>query len=192
MKEIRWHGRGGQGAKTISRLLALAQKDGGWYVQAFPEYGPERSGAPMTAYNRSDNRPIRLHCGVTDPNYVIVLDESLLEEVDVLDGLQEDGFLLVNSTRKAEEVAEKLGFEGTLHAIEANRIARENGIQFANVVLVGAAAKALGEPALEDVKEAAEEMFGGKLSEEDLHRNMQAIEAGYNAIITNGKSKEQL
>ncbi len=186
MKEIRWHGRGGQGAKTISRLLALAQMDGGWYVQAFPEYGPERSGAPMSAYNRSDSRPIRLHCGVTRPHYVIVLDESLLEEVDVLDGLQKEGFLMVNSARKPEEIAKKLGFDGPIYTIDGDRIAREQGIGFANVVLVGGVAKALGEPAVEDVKQAASEMFGAKLSEEVLQLNMNAIEAGYKAIRTNG------
>ena len=102
--EIRWHGRGGQGAKTAALLLADVAFKTGKYVQGFPEYGPERMGAPITAYNRISDTPIRVHSNIYDPQYVVVVDESLLESVDVTSGLKEDGAILVNTHRAKEEI----------------------------------------------------------------------------------------
>ena len=97
MIEVRWHGRAGQGAKTASQLLAMAEMQEGRYVQAFPEYGPERGGAPIRAYTRIDERPIRRRYAITHPDVVVAIEPSLLAEVDVSDGLRADGTLIVNS-----------------------------------------------------------------------------------------------
>jgi pyruvate ferredoxin oxidoreductase gamma subunit len=142
--EIRWHGRAGQGAKTASLLLASAAMAEGRDVQAFPEYGPERSGAPMRAYTRIDTRKIRRRYGITEPDVVVVLDESLLQEANPTEGLRDGGLLIVNSERD---------LDGAI-CIPASRIAAE-GAGFVNVVMLGAVSAALGEPALEAVLAAA-------------------------------------
>lgn len=111
--EIRWHGRGGQGAKTAALLLADVAFQTGKYVQGFPEYGPERMGAPITAYNRISDTVIRAHSNIYDPQYVVVVDESLLETVDVTSGLKEDGAILINTERPKEEIIPHLkGYKG--------------------------------------------------------------------------------
>lgn len=97
--EIRWHGRGGQGAKTASLLLADAAFNTGKYIQGFPEYGPERMGAPITAYNRISNSPITIHSNIYEPDYVVVVDDTLLESVEVTAGLKEDGAIIINTTK---------------------------------------------------------------------------------------------
>lgn len=179
LNEIRWHGRGGQGAKTVSQLLAMALMDYGFYVQAFPEYGPERSGAPMQAYTRSSDRPIRLHCGVTNPDIIVVLDASLLGEIDVLHGLVKEGIALINSREEVPVVRNKIGFDGPLYCVDADRLASESGIDYANVVMVGAIASAMEIPPLESVKRAAKQLLRKKLPPDILNRNLAAIEAGY-------------
>ena len=100
--EIRWHGRGGQGAKTASLLLADAAFNTGKYIQGFPEYGPERMGAPITAYNRISDNPIRIHSNIYEPDYVVVVDDTLLECVDVTSGLKESGAIVINTTKDAD------------------------------------------------------------------------------------------
>ena len=113
--EIRWHGRGGQGAKTAALLLADVAFKTGKYVQGFPEYGPERMGAPITAYNRISDEVIRVHSNIYDPEFVVVVDESLLETVDVTAGLKKEGAILVNTARPKEEIIPHLkGYEGKL------------------------------------------------------------------------------
>ena len=102
--EIRWHGRGGQGAKTAALLLADVAFKTGKYVQGFPEYGPERMGAPITAYNRISDQPITVHSNIYEPDYVVVVDESLLETIDVTKGLKENGAVIINSERSKEEL----------------------------------------------------------------------------------------
>lgn len=172
MREIRWHGRAGQGAKTASQLYALAMMRGGAWVQAFPEYGPERSGAPMRAYTRVDDRPVRRRYGVAEPDAVVVLDPSLVREADVTAGLLPEGLLLVNSERGI----------GTPHpgrtvCVPGSRIAAGGHV---NVVMLGALAAALGEPSLEELLAAAEELFGAK-KRGALAASRAAIEAGYAA-----------
>lgn len=113
MIEIRWHGRGGQGAKTASLLLAEAAFNTGKYVQGFPEYGPERMGAPITAYNRISDEKITIHSNIYEPDYVVVVDETLIGSVDVTKGLKKDGAIIVNTSKSPEEVKKLLGnFEG--------------------------------------------------------------------------------
>ncbi len=121
--EIRWHGRGGQGAKTAALLLADVAFNTGKYVQGFPEYGPERMGAPITAYNRISEKKIRVHSNICDPDYVVVVDETLLESVDVTAGLNPEGAIIVNTPKNADEIRPHLkGYEGKVYTIDAYRI----------------------------------------------------------------------
>lgn len=121
--EIRWHGRGGQGAKTASLLLADVAFLTGKYVQGFPEYGPERMGAPITAYNRISEEPIRIHSNIYNPDYVVVVDETLLEAVDVTKGLKKEGAIVVNTEKTKEEIIPHLnGYEGELYIIDARKV----------------------------------------------------------------------
>jgi len=179
MREIRWHGRGGQGAKSVSELLAGAMMKGGYQVQAFPEYGPERSGAPLQAYTRYSLGAIRLHCGVTEPDTVVVLDESLLGEVDVTAGLKNGGLLLVNSTAAEHEIARACGYSGPIVCIDAGRLAAEAGARHGNVVMVGALAALEGKPSLDELYSGLDDIFAGKLSGGAMAANQRAIKAGF-------------
>ncbi len=179
MIEIRWHGRGGQGAKTVSQLLAGAALRRGRYVQAFPEYGPERSGAPVKAFNRLDTKEIRLHCGVYEPDIVVVLDPTLLQakEVRVTEGLKRHGVLLVNTAQTPEEIRALTGFPGRIITLDAEALARSVGARFSNVVMLGAVARVLEEIALEDVEREFAHAFGEKA----LATNIAALRAGFAA-----------
>ena len=141
--EIRWHGRGGQGAKTAALLLADVAFQTGKYVQGFPEYGPERMGAPITAYNRISDTVIRVHSNIYDPQYVVVVDESLLESVDVTSGLKEDGAILINTERPREEIVPHLkGYKGKVYTIDAKKVSLATiGRYFPNTPLLAAIVK---------------------------------------------------
>ena len=124
--EIRWHGRGGQGAKTASLLLADAAFNTGKYIQGFPEYGPERMGAPITAYNRISDTPITIHSNIYEPDYVVVVDDTLLTSVPVTAGLKKDGAIVINTTKTPEQLKEVLkGYEGAVYTIDARKISEE-------------------------------------------------------------------
>ncbi len=146
LTEIRWHGRGGQGAKTAALLLADVAFQTGKYVQGFPEYGPERMGAPITAYNRISDRQIRVHSNIYDPEYVVVVDESLLEAVDVTGGLKKDGAILVNTSRPKEEILPHLkGYKGKVFTIDARKVSMAAmGRYFPNTPLLAAIVKVAG------------------------------------------------
>ena len=121
--EIRWHGRGGQGAKTASLLLADAAFNTGKYIQGFPEYGPERMGAPITAYNRISDKPITIHSNIYEPDYVVVVDDTLLESVPVTAGLKKEGAIVINTTKSSEYLKEKLnGYSGSIYTIDARKV----------------------------------------------------------------------
>lgn len=141
--EIRWHGRGGQGAKTASLLLAEAAFNTGMYIQGFPEYGPERMGAPITAYNRISNEPLSVHSNIYEPDYVVVVDESLLKAVDCTAGLKKEGGIVVNTKKTPEEVrAELKGYEGKVYTIDARTISEETlGSYFPNTPMLAAVVK---------------------------------------------------
>jgi pyruvate ferredoxin oxidoreductase gamma subunit len=173
VREIRWHGRAGQGAKTASLLYASAMMRTGAWVQAFPEYGPERSGAPMRAYTRVDDEPVRRRYGITQPDAVVVLDPSLVKEVDPCAGLAPDGLLLVNS-----EVEFPVQHPGHIVWVPASRLSPGAHV---NVLMLGALAAALGEPSLDDLREAAVELFGKK-KQAALASAIQEIEAGFAAV----------
>ena len=140
MTEIRWHGRGGQGAKTACLLLADAAFASGKYVQGFPEYGPERMGAPITAYNRISDEPCTIHSNIYTPDYVVVVDESLLSTVDVTAGLNPEGGIVINSRRPAADLRPLLnGYTGAVYAIDARRISEEYlGGYFPNTPMLSA------------------------------------------------------
>jgi pyruvate ferredoxin oxidoreductase gamma subunit len=141
--EIRWHGRGGQGAKTACLLLADVAFNSGKHVQGFPEYGPERMGAPITAYNRITTERCTVHSNIYTPDYVIVVDETLLRSVDVTSGLKEDGAIIVNSEKEPEELRALLrGYKGKIYAIDARRISEQTlGKNFPNTPMLAAAVK---------------------------------------------------
>ena len=140
MVEIRWHGRGGQGAKTACLLLADAAFASGKYVQGFPEYGPERMGAPITAYNRISKTPCTIHSNIYNPDYVVVVDESLLNTVDVTAGLNPEGGIIINSPKAPEELKPLLGgYAGDVYTVDARRISEEClGRYFPNTPMLAA------------------------------------------------------
>ena len=141
--EIRWHGRGGQGAKTASLLLADAAFNTGKYIQGFPEYGPERMGAPITAYNRISDEPIRIHSNIYEPDYVVVVDDTLLESVDVTAGLKENGAIIINTTKDASYLKSVLkGYKGDIYTIDARKVSMEAlGKYFPNTPMLAAVVK---------------------------------------------------
>jgi pyruvate ferredoxin oxidoreductase gamma subunit len=174
MIEIRWHARAGQGAKTAAQLYAEAMLHAGNSAQAFPEYGPERRGAPMRAYTRVDRRPIRRHDSVEHPDVVVVLEPTLVHEGDVAAGLAEEGFVVVNAEQPPAALAGR-----DVRCVPAARIAARDGSGFVNVVMLGALAGALHDPPLADLQEAAVEHLGGTADPDALRR---AVEEGYRCL----------
>lgn len=141
--EIRWHGRGGQGAKTAALLLADAAFNTGKYIQGFPEYGPERMGAPITAYNRISDERITIHSNIYEPDYVVVVDQTLIGTIDVVSGLKEKGAIIINSDKKPEELRKHIkGYKGKICTINARKISEEAiGKNFPNTPMLGAVVK---------------------------------------------------
>jgi len=179
MREIRWHARAGQGAKTASQIYATAMLRSGKHVQSFPEYGPERRGAPMRAYTRVDDRPIRRRDAVDAPDVVVVLEPSLVAQGDVVAGLGARGLLLVNATAAPAELRARTGCESEVICVPGERIAAEYGQQSTNLIMAGALAAALGEPDLETLVAAATEVLGTKAGREALRA---PIAAGFAAV----------
>ena len=178
--EIRWHGRGGQGAKTASLLLADAAFNTGKYIQGFPEYGPERMGAPITAYNRISNKPIRIHSNIYEPDYVVVVDDSLLEAVDVTAGLKPDGAIVINTTKSGKELKTLLnGYSGDVYTIDARKISLETlGKYFPNSPMLAAIVKVSGVIDEKDFLADMEGSFKHKFAKkpEVIDGNMKALE----------------
>ena len=180
MIEIRWHGRGGQGAKTASLLLADAAFNTGKYIQGFPEYGPERMGAPITAYNRISDTPIRIHSNIYEPDYVVVVDDTLLESVDVTAGLKEEGAIVINTTKAGEELKKLLkGYKGKIYTIDARKVSMETlGKYFPNTPMLAAIIKVSGIMNEEDFIKDMEGSFKHKFAKkpEVIDGNMKALE----------------
>lgn len=178
--EIRWHGRGGQGAKTASLLLADAAFNTGKYIQGFPEYGPERMGAPITAYNRISTNPITIHSNIYEPDYVVVVDDTLLEAVDVTAGLKKEGAIVINTTKDADEIRKLLkGYEGSVYKIDARKISIEAlGKYFPNTPMLAAIVKVSNvmtdEEFLNDMQGSFKHKFAKK--PEVIEGNMKALE----------------
>ena len=179
MIEIRWHGRGGQGAKTASLLLADAAFNTGKYIQGFPEYGPERMGAPITAYNRISDTPIRIHSNIYEPDYVVVVDDTLLESVNVTDGLKETGAIVINTTKNGEELKSLLkDYQGEVYTIDARKVSMETlGKYFPNTPMLAAIVKVSKIMAEEDFIKDMEGSFKHKFAKkpEVIEGNMKAL-----------------
>ena len=178
--EIRWHGRGGQGAKTASLLLADAAFNTGKYIQGFPEYGPERMGAPITAYNRISNNPITIHSNIYEPDYVVVVDDTLLESVDVTAGLKEDGAIVINTTKSGDYLRSVLkNYSGQIYTIDARKVSMETlGKYFPNTPMLAAIVKVSQIMSEEDFVKDMEGSFKHKFAKkpEVIEGNMKAIE----------------
>ena len=186
MIEIRWHGRGGQGAKTASLLLADAAFNTGKYIQGFPEYGPERMGAPITAYNRIGISPIRVHSNIYEPDYVVVVDDTLLESVNVTDGLKETGAIIINTTKTLDELKPLLNnYNGKIYTIDARKVSEEAlGKYFPNTPMLASIVKVseimTEEEFLNDMKESFKHKFAKK--PEVIEGNMKALELALEEI----------
>ena len=184
--EIRWHGRGGQGAKTASLLLADAAFNTGKYIQGFPEYGPERMGAPITAYNRISDAPITIHSNIYEPDYVVVVDDTLLESVDVTAGLKEDGAIVINTTKNYDYLKNVLnGYKGKVYTIDARAISMEAlGKYFPNTPMLAAIVKVSGimtdEEFLNDMQGSFKHKFAKK--PEVIEGNMKALQLALNQV----------
>lgn len=184
--EIRWHGRGGQGAKTAALLLADVAFKTGKHVQGFPEYGPERMGAPITAYNRISSDVIRVHSNIYDPDFVAVVDETLLHTVDVTAGLNKEGAIIVNTAKSKEEIMPQLnGYEGRVVTIDARTISEEAlGKYFPNSPMLAAVVATTGvmpkETFLHEMRASYKHKFAKK--PEVIDGNMKALEMAFAAV----------
>ena len=179
LQEIRWHGRGGQGAWTASELLARAAIYEGMFVQSFPEFGPERMGAPLAAYTRISDQPINLHCAIYDPNVVVVLDPTLLKTVKVDEGLVDDGTLVVNSRESPEELRKRLNIEKhQVWTVPATEIAiRTLNAPITNTVMLGATTRATKLVGLDSIGQAIKERF--KERPDLAEKNIAVIKEAY-------------
>lgn len=184
---IRWHGRGGQGVVTASQLLARAALREGKYIQAFPEFGPERMGAPIKAYTRISDDQIKIHSGVESPNIVVVLDPTLIGNKDIGEGLAEDGLILVNSDKDAATVLKAGGLNGKkVLAIDASKIALEVlGRNIVNTGIMGALVKATEIVGMDAVVQEIEASFGGKFNRKMVDGNLAAAKRAYQELKLN-------
>ncbi|MCX7597696.1 MAG: 2-oxoacid:acceptor oxidoreductase family protein [Armatimonadetes bacterium] len=183
--EVRWHGRGGQGAKTAGYILAVAAAEQGKQVQAFPEYGAERRGAPLRSYVRISDRPIRLRCSVRRPEIVIVLDPSLVESENVADGIVPGGLILVNTSESPSRVRAKIGQPDVkIATVDANAISMETiGRPIPNTPMLGALARLRPDVVtLEAAEAAVKATLGEKLSADIIERNVQAVGRAYQEV----------
>lgn len=184
--EIRWHGRGGQGAKTASLLLADAAFNTGKYIQGFPEYGPERMGAPITAYNRISNSPITIHSNIYEPDYVVVVDDTLLDAVDVTSGLKETGAIIINTTKDGDSLKQKLkNYNGGIYTIDARKVSMEAlGKYFPNTPMLASIVKVSGVMSDEDFLNDMEGSFKHKFAKkpEVIEGNMNALKIALNEV----------
>ena len=184
--EIRWHGRGGQGAKTAALLLADVAFKTGAFVQGFPEYGPERMGAPITAYNRISREEIRVHSNIYTPDLVVVVDETLLHSVDVTAGLKEDGAIIINTPGSREDVIPSLnGYKGRVYTVDARKISVETlGKNFPNSPMLAAAVAVSGvmdkEAFIREMRTSYEHKFAKK--PEVIEGNMKALTMTFEAL----------
>jgi pyruvate ferredoxin oxidoreductase gamma subunit len=177
--EIRWHGRGGQGAVTSTEMLAQAAISEGKYAQAFPSFGPERRGAPVQAFNRIDvKEPVRNRSDITQPDVVVVLDPSLLNKINVTSGLKKGGWVVVNTRKTVQEIKQEFGINFPVAAVNASKIARDTlGVPIVNTTMLGAVIKVTGIIDKKSANQPLEKRFG-RLGE----RNIKAMETAYDQV----------
>jgi pyruvate ferredoxin oxidoreductase gamma subunit len=184
--EIRWHGRGGQGTVTAAKVFADACLSGGRHVQAFPEYGPERAGAPLRAFNRISDRELRLHCPVMNPNIVVVVDATLLDSIDIAAGVPDDAAFIINSSKDPKELRAKLHAKPSqrVFTVDATKIAVDTiGRPMPNATLVGALTKVSGLITIEAAMSDVEKSFGKKFSRKVIEGNIDATKRGYEEVL---------
>jgi pyruvate ferredoxin oxidoreductase gamma subunit len=178
--EIRWHGRGGQGAVTSTEMLAQAAIAEGKYAQAFPSFGPERRGAPVQAFNRVDREtPVRIRADITEPDYVVVLDPGLLGKVNVTSGLKQDGKVIINTRKTPAEIKSEFNIKYPVATVNATRIARDVlGVPIVNTTMLGAVLKITGVVDKKSTHDPLMKRFG-KLGD----RNIKAMETAYEQVV---------
>lgn len=185
LTEIRWHARAGQGAVTAAKLVADAALLQGAYIQAMPEYGPERTGAPLKAYTRVSDAPIEVHNTIVKPDIVVVLDDTLLDSVDVAEGIHEDGFIILNTEMDLPQAKAALKAPAgvTVAIVDASGIALETiKRDIPNTPIVGALSKVTGVVPLEAVKVRLEETFGKKFAQEMIDANLSSVDRAYEEV----------
>jgi 2-oxoacid:acceptor oxidoreductase gamma subunit (pyruvate/2-ketoisovalerate family) len=180
MLEIRFHGRGGQGAVTSAELIAIAAVGKGKFAQAFPSFGPERRGAPVVAFSRVDDKKILIRAKIYEPDVVVVLDPGLITLVNPLDGLKENGILIVNTRKSPDEILNVCSASCRVATVNADLIAKEElGRVIVNTTMLGAVIKSTGFMKIEDIREPILDRFGPKLGE----KNLKALERAYNEVV---------
>ncbi len=182
--EIRWHARGGQGAVTAAKTLAEMSLVNDLFFQAFPEYGPERMGAPIQCFNRLSRERISIYCGVTNPQIVVVVDPSLLDVVDVTAGLTEDGTLLVNSHKEPSELRKQLNLNGRkVYTVDATTISFDAlGRFMPNIPMLGALLKITGLIEIDEAVNYLKESFGKKFPQKVVDSNIAALEKAFEEV----------
>ena len=177
---IRWHGRGGQGTVTSSKILAEAAKFEDNYFLGLPDYGAERAGAAMRSFTKVSSKPIRALCEIAEPDAVVVLDSTLLDEVNVVAGLKEDGALVINTTESPSDIRAKLGYKGKIFTVDATSISIENlGRNIPNIAMLGALAQAAELVSRENLVKMIRESLGRKFKEAIVEANVRAFEKAY-------------
>jgi pyruvate ferredoxin oxidoreductase gamma subunit len=186
MLEIRWHGRGGQGAKTAAMLFAETAIEEGKYGQGFPDYGPERMGAPLRGFTRVSNQPIIIHSSIEEPHVVVVLDQTLLNSVNIVEGVPSDGLIIVNTHLKPKEVREKLKIsDRKIFVVNATQIALDTiGKPIPNTVMLGALIKVTGIFDIHDMEKNITKKFNAKFGEKIATGNIKAIKRAFEEIVT--------
>jgi pyruvate ferredoxin oxidoreductase gamma subunit len=178
--EIRIHGRGGQGAKTASQFIVEAALEQGKYIKAFPEYGPERRGAPLVAYARISDKPIHTYAPITKPDIVLVIDNTLIGIMDVTEGLDSNGILIVNTHETPAEIKQKTGFKGKISTLDATKISIEMlGKNLPNIPMLGALVKSTNIISIESLKNKIKEKFSKRIGEEKTEKTIQSLVEGY-------------
>lgn len=182
--EFRWHGRGGQGTVTAAKLFAETMLGNGKYVQAFPEYGPERMGAPVKAYNRISDYPLTIHCQVTHPKVVIVVDPTLVGVIDVLEGVPEDGIIIVNTPKSGDEVRKRLkAGQRKIYTVDATKISLETlGRPMPNTPMLGALAKVTNQVGIDALLDQVKKNFSKKFNPKVIEGNIKGIERAYREV----------
>ena len=185
LTEIRWHARAGQGAVTAAQLVAEIAMGNGRYMQAMPEFGPERTGAPLKAYTRLADEPIEIHNNVVNPDIVVVMDTTLLGQVDVLEGMNPEGTVIVNTRKSPDEIRAALNAPAgiTVACVDATQIALDTiGRNIPNTPIVGALAKVTGVVPVDAVKDRLEETFGKKFTREMIDANLSSVDRAYEEV----------
>ena len=183
--EIRWHARAGQGAVTAAKLVAETALSQGRYMQAMPEYGPERTGAPLKAFTRVCDEPIEVHNNITNPQIVVVLDDTLLDIVTVTDGIKKDGYIILNTSMSVDEARTKLGVDKdiTVAVVNATEIAMQTiKRNIPNTPMVAAVSKVTGVIPLDSFLEHLKSTFGSKFSQEIIDANLKSAERAYEEV----------